>query len=119
MLEHRSVRAGQDVLQVLLVGGADPADIRVQSRLPGPVAALPGEFRQVLAVAGPLAAVQPLQPALPADLRQVGRDLVIIDPGTGDQEHLGLHALHAASHYRPALTSARARHSRSTLAITR
>jgi hypothetical protein len=107
VLEDGTVRAGQDVLQVGVLVGTDPGDVRVQARLPGPVAQPPAEFGQVKRVIVQLAAVQPLQPALTADIAQVGGQRRVVNLGPGDQEHLGLHALHASAPYRRPSTSAR------------
>src|ERR1035438_9936503 len=57
---------------------ADPADVRVQPRLPGPVTHLAGELGQVLRVAGllsrgQLAPVEALQPLLTAHLARASR----------------------------------------------
>jgi hypothetical protein len=53
-------------------------------------------FDEVLRVVE-LAPVQPLEPAVPADLGQVGAQRLIVELRTGHQEHFGLHALHAGT----------------------
>src|ERR1700758_1266784 len=95
VLEDRAVAAAQDVLQVLELVVADPADVRVQARLPGAVAHLAGELGEVLRVVVQLVAVQPLQPAVPADLPQVGGHRVVVDRGPSDQENFGVYRFHA------------------------
>ena len=71
---------------------ADPYDVGVESGLEGAVAEAPGELGQVLCVE--VAPVEPLQPALPADLAQVAGELVIVEIRTGDEEHLGFDGAH-------------------------
>src|SRR6516162_241585 len=94
VLEHRPVAAAQDVFQVLDLIFADPADVRVQAGLPGAVAHLAGELGEVLRVVVELIAVQSLQPAVPADLAQVGGYRLVVDLGPRDQEHFGLNVAH-------------------------
>src|ERR1700685_3099976 len=118
VLEHRAVRLLQDVLQVLGLVVADLADVRVQSRLPGAVAHLPGELGEVLRIVAELVAVQPLQPALAAHLVQVGGHRVVVDLRPGDKENLGVNAPHGTAHYRRPPTFSRARHRSRTLAMT-
>src|ERR1700733_2340494 len=108
VLEHGPVHLLQDVLQVRLLVVAHPDDVRVPPRLPRPVADFAGELDQVLGVVE-VAPVQLLQPLLPADLVQVRGDLVVVDLGTGDEEHLGLHALHDTAPYCGPATAARRR----------
>jgi hypothetical protein len=64
-----------------------------------------GELGQVLRVVVEIAAVEPFQPALPADLVQVGRDLGLVEPRLGDQEDLRFHAPHVTARYRPAVAA--------------
>src|SRR5579859_162287 len=99
VLQYRAVGHRQDVLQVLDLVGADPLHVRVQAGFPGPVAHLAGELGQVLRVVVQLAAIQPLQPALPPDFAQVGSDLAVVEPRLGDKEDLWLHAPHVTARY--------------------
>src|SRR5271166_1649448 len=98
----------QDVLQVCVLLVADLADVWVEPGLPGAVAHFARELGEVLGLE--LAAVDTLQPALAADLAQVGGHRVVVDLRPRDQENLGLHALHGTAHYRGPPTFTRPRH---------
>src|ERR1039458_2265278 len=100
MLQDRAVGLLQDVAQVRLMVVANPADVRVQPRLPGPVAHLAGELSDVLRVARRLAAVESLQPARTAHLPQVRGEFAVVDGRPGNEEHFGLHASHGTADYR-------------------
>src|ERR1039457_4878547 len=114
MLQDRAVGLLQDVAQVRLMVVANPADVRVQPRLPGPVAHLAGELSDVLRVARRLAAVESLQPARTAHLPQVRGEFAVVDGRPGNEEHFGLHASHGTADYRDSATVWRTRMSRST-----
>src|ERR1022692_3942839 len=106
MLQDRAVGLLQDVAQVRLMVVANPADVRVQPRLPGPVAHLAGELSDVLRVARRLAAVESLQPARTAHLPQVRGEFAVVDGRPGNEEHFGLHASHGTRDYREPPTAA-------------
>src|ERR1022692_4977618 len=114
MLQDRAVGLLQDVAQLRLMVVANPADVRVQPRLPGPVAHLAGELSDVLRVARRLAAVESLQPARTAHLPQVRGEFAVVDGRPGNEEHFGLHASHGTADYRDPATVWRTRMSRST-----
>ena len=94
VLENGAMAAAQAVLQVLGLVVANAADVRIEARLPGAVTDLTGELGEVLRVAAELVPVEPLQPALSADLAQVGGERLIIELGTRDQEDLGFNVPH-------------------------
>src|ERR1035438_2694717 len=117
MLQDRAMGLLQDVAQVRVVVVANPADVRVQARLPGPVAHLAGELSDVLRVARRLAAVESLQPARTAHLPQVRGEFAVVDGRPGDEEHFGLHASHGTGDYRHPATVWRTRMSRGCTTI--
>src|ERR1035441_10352792 len=107
VLEDRAMRTGQNILQVRVLVGPHSRDVRVEPRLPGPVAQPPAEFDEVERGVVEVAPIEPLQPAFPADFAKVGSQRCVVDLGMGDEEHLWLHALHGNAHYLRPPTSVR------------
>src|SRR5258708_15610367 len=122
VLEHRPVRARQDIPQVGVLLGSNFRHIWIQAGLEGAVTKPPGELGQVQRVVLEMALVEPFEPAASPDLGQVGGERVIVQLRPCDQENFGVHIPHDQAPYRcpPTLAAApvRVRHSLSTLATT-